>query len=531
MRFSVDTTSPQYHGGVNSSVSGDIEIKQLGSTRVAKARTYTCQAVGATSLFGAHSHSLPNLLRALNERVFNVVDKSGGGLRPTPKPKDGAWIRMSESSRRLAHYVRESAPHASRLTAMQFIDQCPAHKRALYTRASEELASRGWSRRDAQIKPFVKFEKLCFKERGPKSDPVPRLIQPRSPVFNVALGRYTRKIESDMYKAISREWDMDDDMVVMKGISVEEIGSALRKNWDYFEQPVAVGLDASRFDQHISQCALRWEHAVYNRVFNDPELRALLKLQLVNCGTVYVDGHRVKYQTDGCRMSGDMNTSLGNCMIMSCLVRLYCREKKVEARLANNGDDCLVFMDRRSLAKFMGGLGEWFTDFGFTMEVEKPVYVFERCEFCQTRPVFTGSEWVMVRTPENALAKDLMALGVDGEVDYKRWVTAVGKGGLALYGDMPIYGALYRRMASVGAESNITRSLLFADSGLSYKTRSRVGHDTTDECRLSFYRAFGVHPDEQHQLEEFYSGLSFDKPSKCPGVGWAGVIRLDDQLQ
>jgi hypothetical protein len=33
--------------------------------------------------------------------------------------------------------------------------------------------------------------------------------------------------------------------------------------------------------------------------------------------------HFLKYQVEGCRMSGDMNTSSGNCMIMVALVYSY----------------------------------------------------------------------------------------------------------------------------------------------------------------------------------------------------------------
>ena len=158
----------------------------------------------------------------------------------------------------------------------------------------------------------------------------------------------------------------------------------------------------------------------------DSELAALLKVQLANVGIAFLDGHRIDYITDGCRMSGDMNTSLGNCLIMSALVLLYCRERGVRAKLANNGDDCLVFMDRRSLAQFRGGLHQWFVDFGFNITEEETAHVFERCEFCQSRPVWSGYEWVMVRNPQVALAKDVMGLACSSEEEYLQWIRAVG---------------------------------------------------------------------------------------------------------
>lgn len=483
---------------------------------------------------GAHTNSLPNLLRALNERVYNVV--VNGELKPTPKPADGAWDRMVEHGKLLSRFVLERKPHVKRLTCEEFILQCPSHKRALYTTAANELATRGWDQRDTRIKAFVKFEKIKMPLDGPKSDPVPRLIQPRAPVYNVALGRYTRAVEGDLYDAIAAAWGVDDgEKVVMKGLTVEEVASQLRVKWDHFHQPCAIGLDASRFDQHVSKQALQWEHRVYKAIFErDPELAALLSFQLTNHGVANVDGVKVNYKTHGCRMSGDMNTSLGNCMIMSMLVLLYCKERKVHVKYANNGDDCLVFMDRRTVATFSQGLAEWFQDFGFTMTIEDVVYVFERCEFCQTRPVNNGHEWVMCRIPQVAVSKDVMGLACKNIVEYRRWIHAVGTGGFSLYGDMPIYGALYTRLREQGVQSKIGKSLLYSDSGfarMSLKPRRHVSRCVTDTCRLSFWRAFGIPPDLQLEVEQACANANFSSTVvDDPGVGDRLAIITTDHL-
>lgn len=484
---------------------------------------------------GAHNNSLPNLLRALNERVYHVKDKVTGELKPTPRPSPGAWLRIGEIGKRLSRIVRVRVPHVERLTCQQFVDQCPAHKRALYARAAEELANRGWSQRDTKLKSFVKFEKLKFARLGPKSDPVPRLIQPRSPVYNVALGRYTRRIEAELYHALSVVWDVDElEEVVMKGMTVEEVARQLRLKWDKYDRPCALGLDAERFDQHVSVEALSWEHAVYNRIFSFcPELARLLKTQLRNIGVAFLDGHRVDYKTNGCRCSGDMNTSLGNCLIMSALVRVYCGERGVPCSLANNGDDCLVFFDRRSLSLIRGGLAEWFLEFGFTMAVEEPVFTFERCEFCQTRPVWSGREWVMVRIPDVALSKDVMGLDCRDSESYRRWIYAVGTAGLSLYGDMPVFGSLYSTMVSRGLSSRVSSSLLFADSGfarMSLKPRKHQYDGVTDACRLSFYRAFGICPDLQLDIEKHMSTLDFSGLVPDPGVFDSFSLPLADHL-
>jgi len=459
-----------------------------------------------------HNNSLPNLLRALNERLFNV-EGADGRLVPTPQAKPGVWHRLDGASRRLAEFVRERTPHVQRLTCSEFVAQSPAHKRAFYARAAEEFRQRGWTRRDARLSPFVKFEKIKRVPSGRKADPCPRVIQPRSPVYNVALGRYTRAVESGLYSALQHLWGVEeDDHIVMKGMSVEDIAMGLRSKWDAFEQPVAVGLDASRFDQHIGVDALKWEHSVYHRIFECPELRRILKCQLENRGLSVVEGWKVSYQIEGTRSSGDMNTSLGNCLIMSSLVWLYCRERGVSANLANNGDDCLVFMDRRSLDRFITGLGAWFLEFGLNMTVEEPSFAFEHCEFCQLRPVFNGDRWVAVRMPHVAMAKDTMGLTCDTLLAFQQWAAAVGVGGLSLYGDMPVYRALYGYLLRNGVKSNLEKSALYANSGfarLCKHPRAPYDRNINDACRVSFAVAFGVSPSTQLVVEAALDSMEF----------------------
>lgn len=461
--------------------------------------------------FGAHNNNLPNLIRALNERVFNV--QSANGLVPTPQPHQGEWKKLGSISKRLAARVTKFGTVVP-LTSKEFVEQSPSNKRNLYAAAAEEMRTRGWSKRDARIKAFVKFEKLNFTKKG---DPAPRVIQPRTPVYNIALGRYTRKVEEELYKALALDWgDDEEELVVMKGITVEEVAFQMRRKWLKYDQPVAVGLDASRFDQHVSVDALRWEHSIYNSIFKCPELAALLKLQLRNDGYAYLDGHKLTYTTNGTRASGDMNTSLGNCLIMCSLVRQYVRELGIKCDLVNNGDDCVLFLDRRNIAR-LSGLSEWFLKYGFEMEVEAPVYEFEEVVFCQAQPVLVSAEldkWVMVRQPAAALAKDAMCLSANSELAFRQWSYELGTGGLALYGDMPIYKELYLAYRRNGVPSNVGRSLLVSDSGFMRATRLIVrGNESSpikDETRVSFYKAFGITPSIQVEMEEELRAMGYD---------------------
>lgn len=503
------TVAEQYHN--SDSVFRGIVIQPHVGAKPSKIRRVVIAPYLSSRVdYGAHNNNLPNLVRALNERVFNVKGKSG--LEPTPQPQPGAWRKFNHVARRLADRICEFG-RCERLTRDDFIAQCPANKRRLYTSAADEYMVRGWADRDARIKAFVKFEKLNFTS---KVDPAPRVIQPRSPVYNYALGRYTRRIEHDMYNALSREWG-DGGPVVMKGMTVEDVARVMRQKWLRFSSPVAVGLDASRFDQHVSKEALKWEHSIYKRIFNyDPELCALLKQQCNNNGVAFLDGHKVSYKVDGTRASGDMNTSLGNCIIMCTLAREYLREKGVPAEFVNNGDDCIVFLDKCNLYK-LHDLEEWFLELGFEMEREEPVYEFEHCVFCQSQPIlvdYDADKYVMCRQPTSAFGKDALSLAVSTELGYRQWSYQVGVGGMALFGDLPIFCELYKAYKRNGVNSNVGKSLSISDSGFMRmcarpRIRGEFRGTISDHTRISFFKAFGYPPSMQIGMEIDLAGANY----------------------
>lgn len=461
------------------------------------------EGVGGTKLCFAHNNSLHNVLTGLHERVFGV-EGPDGNLRDPPRPVRGAFECLRSFR---AGVVRHLGP-CSRVDYEGFLSFYKGSKLRRYTDAVESLLRRPVEYRDAVLRVFVKLE-CVFKELA-----APRVIQPRSPRFNVELGRFLRPIEHRVYAAIDA---VNGFTTVAKGMNAQTLAKAMRSHWEAFNDPVAIGLDASRFDQHVSQEALEWEHSVYKRAFSRSEgyglLLWLLGCQLENCGVARLDGHKVKYKTKGCRMSGDMNTALGNCLIMCALVHAYAASRGVTIRYLNNGDDVIAFMERRDLEAFSGGLKSWFLKRGFTMAVEPPSTVFERCEFCQTRPVYDGTEWVMVRNPARALLKDgfwkCPDVGKSCEKLANRWAGQVGRAGLSLAGGIPVYDALYRSMANMSADRKRVQGYGDFTTGLEYMSvgMDRQGKQVTAYARYSYWLAFGVTPDEQVAQEEMLASL------------------------
>jgi hypothetical protein len=131
----------------------------------------------------------------------------------------------------------------------------------VYRAAADSLSTIPVSKRDAVLSTFVKAEKINLTK---KPDPAPRVIQPRSPRYNVAVGRYLKRLEKDIYRALKA---LAGDVVVMKGYNAGQSGEIIARKWARFNRPCAIGLDASRFDQHVSEAALRWEHSVYTQLF------------------------------------------------------------------------------------------------------------------------------------------------------------------------------------------------------------------------------------------------------------------------
>jgi hypothetical protein len=447
------------------------------------------------------NNDLNTLLRGVCERVF-FVKGDGGFVRP-PRPQEGVFSRRLQATRdALVPLLPSTAP----CTHQQFVDSYQGRKRRLYQGALDRLrAGRSRLEEESALNIFVKFEKT---DRTTKADPVPRVISPRDPRFNIRVGRYLKPLEKRIFTSIKRLFG---DTTVLKGYNAVESARIMKTKWDDFRNPVAVGLDASRFDQHVSLDALRWEHSIYGECFRGKHrdrLKRLLSYQEVNHCTGYVEDGTVKYSIEGTRMSGDMNTSLGNCLLMCSMIHAYSLFTGVRLRLANNGDDCVVFMEKHDLNKFMAPLSQWFLEMGFNMAVEEPVYDFDAIEFCQTKPVFDGADYIMCRNPHTAIIKDsVMLKNWDTSSVYRGWLDAVGTGGLALAGQLPVFQELYSAYIRSGKRRPIPQELLpWSFRQLSEGVNRKYG-SVHPACRSSFYTAFGITPDEQECLERYYSGI------------------------
>lgn len=440
-----------------------------------------------------HNNSIHNLIRGVGERVL-YTDKN---CTPCITPVVGIFgVRCESYKRAVASCIGRQSP----VTRQQFVEYYKGRRRTLYQQAADGLALKPVRPQDSHLSTFVKAEKLNFSI---KSDPAPRVIQPRNPRYNVELGRYLLPLEHKVYDAIDTLFFAP---TIMSKYNSFQQATVLREKWDSFQDPICIGLDASRFDQHVSVEALKFEHSLYSLIFGkDKKLIELLNWQLDNRGFARASDGSFRYRRPGSRMSGDMNTSLGNKFLMCLMAKAYIDTKNFKIAFVNNGDDCLMFLER----KHEGGLNDlksYFSDFGFKIVCEPAVTEFEHIEFCQCKPIRCNGLWRMIRNVKTCLLKDVTAISFGHDVtQFRSWLADVSACGLSFCADVPVMGAFYRMLQRFGVAGNYSgKDAIFS----AYRTLSKnacIQADTPDDQgRFSFWKQTGIHPDAQCQLEQYF---------------------------
>jgi hypothetical protein len=469
--------------------------------KVRKYRWYS--ALGPTRGFGVYNASVDALMQAFEERSF-LCEVDGRFLR-TPRVQSRAYEMDPHLQRFRARVVGLVKDVATIITLRDVVQEYHGAKRRVYEKARQSLMRDMLTRMDAELKFFGKFEKTSLNKAN-------RIISPRSARYNLVLGKYLKKAEKLYFHAINKAMNGQTEHTVIKGMNVVETASALRDKWNQFKDPVGVSLDARKYDAHIGVEALRWEHGFYTGVFDSSdELRRILGWQLKNKGVGYCRDGKVHARFPGKRCSGDLNTSLGNTIIMCGLVDSLVRSLQITSELADNGDDCIVMMERENVERFVSAVPGHFAKYGFRMTVEPTVDVFERIEFCQSHPVFDGEVYRMVRNPLTCMTKDPMCLfSFSTERPLRKWRWAVGSCGRALVPGIPVMDSFYNCMTRGGLECRKSfTTTIFRNTSMEERSSGldAVHRAITACARCSFAVAFGIDPSMQVALERYYDGL------------------------
>lgn len=494
---------------------GDLDLSRARGTisihpngQAAKVRTFVVvRNLGPENTLGVFNNNIRTVERALAERY--LLCKTADGVFEPPL---NVRPRVFENNVSLVAFRSVVVANCSGAPIVPMPSVVAAYvgaKRRVYQRALDSLMIDPLTKNDARLTSFTKFEKQDLQK-------APRIINPRNPRYNLVLGKYLKFNEKRFYRGINCAFGAHTQHTVIKGLNVCEAGAVALAKWRRFRDPVGVGLDATKFDMHTSVPALRYEHSFYTQLFpNSPELARILRWQLRNKGTAYCDDGRVKFSMPGTRSSGDLNTSLGNCIIMCSLIYAYSRHVGVDVELMNNGDDCQVIFEREHLNLFVSRVEKWFGVYGYRMQVEPPAYEFEQLEFCQSRPVMVCGAPVMVRNVHSCLKKDPMCLipiASCHELGY--WLRAVGDCGVAISGGVPVLQSFYKLFQRSGRDysEGFMRNLFKNTSHLERcKGLAAVGKEISACTRVSFFYAFGVLPAHQIALENLFDEMRIDE--------------------
>lgn len=463
--------------------------------------------------------SFNNALKAVHERLLLFKDKETGVWRRPIEPRTRKIKKhMKYAERELVKRIGRNKTEPYPSTYEVAISRDPA-KRPMYLNAHWIFVIRGLLYGDRHTHAFIKYEKLLiYLKRLWDKDWIPRIINPRSIFFHLCWGRFICPLEHKIYRALD-DWGLDIgniDRVVMKGINAVEMGESFYKDWSNFIDPVWIGGDADRWDQHNSAYILRFEVAIYRLCLKLSKEDAELFDDLKKAMTDYLiiidlpDGGLTVRMKRG-RCSGDMNTSCGNIMICSMICIMYLVVNKIKAALKNAGDDTGFICERKDIPKFKG-LPQWFKNFGFEFTLDPIVDDINKIRFCQASPIWTKRGYTMVRIHELALAKDFVFLQrLDTQKKWRKHMASLGLGGLALASGVPVFQELYCAFvrSACGVKPGKRREDFDGFYRMS-KGLDSVVSKIESRTRYEYWNAFGVTPEEQLLHEKHFANCFYD---------------------
>jgi len=332
-------------------------------------------------------------------------------------------------------------------------------------------------------------------------------------------GRYTVPVEKKVYDIWSQVYGFQ---VITKCLTTTQKAALIVDHWSHVEQygaPVAISLDYSRMDQHEQEQAIRFGHwtvATQYGPIHQESLDRVLRRQLHNHAKARCkDGH-LSAKLGCMRMSGDMDTSLGNCSIAAANLYeffLFAGISLETTRCVLDGDDAVIILPSSEYHK-LTTISDFFLSYGFTLTLEEPVHSIENINFCQMHPVDLGHKWMMVRDPDKVLNCDLSGYRNLYDLKYSRQLFhAIGVGGLALARGVPILQEFYLMAQRVGLKGKGLRDFQdVSHFGWARQAYAEGYHSSpiavTDEARISFWKAFGIPPNFQTAIEEELRGVT-----------------------
>lgn len=331
---------------------------------------------------------LHNQYKALAER--HIVDRSYIGfdrrlfLKSVRRPFHMLWNAMDFTK-------------VAKASLQDVVNGYSGGKKKMYERAKKEVETKEFNKKWAKVRMFVKPDKRIICEAQSK---VPRAIQYRKPEFNILMAQYLRPLEEKLFN-----WKDDQGLrSFAKGRNLQQRAQDILNIHSKFKDPVILCTDHSKFDSFVNETHLKTIHKFYLKVHPSKFLFNLLKCQINNSG-FSVQG--LRYKVRATRMSGDYDTSLGNCLLNFLVLHAWMDLCGIEGHVYVDGDDALVFMEKSQVGNVNADV---FKQLGFQTDVEiKDLNTFE---FCQTK---------LIRSDPPVLARDPIKVLSNLQVSLKKY--------------------------------------------------------------------------------------------------------------
>jgi len=161
------------------------------------------------------------------------------------------------------------------------------------------------------------------------------MIQARHISFNIEYGCFIKPLEIHLSKTSKHSLHFGKGNYDQIAARIDK----LRRKYRYYTE-----LDHDSFDAHITQQMLSLTHKFYLSCYHhNPHLRMLSKRTLVNfCKTRQGD----TYTVSGTRMSGDVDTSLGNSLINYAILKELLFRLGLKGEIVVCGDDSIIFTNQ-----------------------------------------------------------------------------------------------------------------------------------------------------------------------------------------
>lgn len=383
-------------------------------------------------------------------------------------------------------------------TRLDVVNQYKGRWKKRYYNAMVSLDRKPISRSDFFVNMFVKDDKeTTYAEKAP------RAIQYRNSRGALEMARFTQAFEHDVYQMK----DSFGTYMFGKGVNMHDIAQDLFVKSTKFYQPAYICLDASKFDAHVSVDILKIVRDMYialcRHKCESQYVKWLFRHTFVNYG---FSRHGIRFKTRGTRMSGDMDTGLGNTIIMYTNIAILMYVSGVTKWSSTvNGDDSVLIVENSAVTSVLSNMGV-FKKLGFDMKVDV-YHDFNDIDYCKCKPLFTDYGWVMCREPKRVITRFGWSTKKMGKVALRKYLYTIGMCESAVSFGIPMLHAMARKsVVAAGKCDNLEVNRKKEKQMENQRFWLNKGNSVISiKTRENFYNLWGISITDQLKFEKSVS--------------------------